>query len=437
VLALIEAVARPVVQPPPSGIEGDDPDRSWTRKAAIDLLMSGLRQGADGIPFAKAELVQALVLELYRAAPRLADTEDFEESYRRFPHFGAQSTWRGAAVELCVLLIHWLHTDWESEVGKSPREALEKLPDIRQVFETELADRTPAGRIPRAILGRYLNLLDYFAETWLAQHLPMLLPDDDLSLRDAAWLAHLSADRGPNVDLAPAMRDCYVTEIGRLGADSAARDPRHVDDRLAEYLVILYEHAALPDEVFELFWDTAPVSVRQHAIWFLGIQLELPSDRITDEARARAYSYWDSRRAAAKASATPDYFREEVGAIGQFFFRNGIPDEWLMDQVLMMSEAGFAPSESYSVMDRLVKISPNFPDRVPQVLGALVKNQHFDHWVYMSQSAAIRTILVNGLATGAPATASVVTEAINYLAAMGETGYLDLLPNPQSTRPQK
>jgi len=207
--------------------------------------------------------------------------------------------------------------------------------------------------------------------------------------------------------------------------------------RLAKYLVILYEHAALPDEVFELFWDTAPVSVRQHAIWFLGIQLELPSDRITDEARARAYSYWDSRRAAAKASATPDYFREEVGAIGQFFFRNGIPDEWLMDQVLMMSEAGFAPSESYSVMDRLVKISPNFPDRVPQVLGALVKNQHFDHWVYMSQSAAIRTIFVNGLATGAPATASVVTEAINYLAAMGETGYLDLLPNPQSTRPQK
>jgi hypothetical protein len=322
-LALIEAVAGPTVQPPPSGIEGDDPDWSWTRKAAIELLASGLRQGADGIPFGHARLVQELILELYRAAPRQPDTENFEESYRSFPHFGAQSTWRGAAVELCVLLIFWLSKDKESEVGKSPREALEKLRAIRQVFEGELADRTSAGRIPRAILGRYLNWFDYFAETWLAQQMPMLFPGDDLSFRDAAWLAHLSADSGPNVDLAPTMRDCYVTEIGRLREDTAGHDKQHVDDRLAEYLVILYEHAAFPDEVFQLFWDTTPIGTRQHAIWFLGIQLELPSDRITDGGRARAYSYWDHRLAAAKASTTPDYFREEVGAIGQFFFRKG------------------------------------------------------------------------------------------------------------------
>jgi hypothetical protein len=380
--------------------------------------------------------VQELILELYRAAPRQPDTENFEESYRSFPHFGAQSTWRGAAVELCVLLIFWLSKDKESEVGKSPREALEKLPAIRQVFEGELADRTSAGRIPRAILGRYLNWFDYFAETWLAQQMPMLFPGDDLSLRDAAWLAHLSADSGPNVDLAPTMRDCYVTEIGRLREDTAARDKQHVDDRLAEYLVILYEHAAFPDEVFQLFWDTAPIGTRQHAIWFLGIQLELPSDRVTDGTRARAYSYWDHRLAAAKASTTPDYVREEVGAIGQFFFRKGIPDEWLMDQVLLMSEAGFAPSESYSVMDRLAKVSSNFPDRAAETFAALVKNQHFDRWVYMSQSAGIRTIFVNGLATGSPTTAAAVTEAINYLAAMGDTGYLDLLPNPQSMGPK-
>jgi hypothetical protein len=431
-LALIEAVARPTAQRPPSGIEGDDPDWSWSRKAAIELLASGLRRGADGIPFAYAGLVQELILELYRAAPRHPDTENFEESYRSFPHFGAQSTWRGGAVELCVLLIFWLCKDKESEVGKSPRELLEKLPAIRQVFEGELVDRTSAGRIPRAILGRYLNWFDYFAQTWLAQQMPMLFPGDDLSLRDAAWFAHLSADSGPNVDLAPTMRDCYVSQIDRLGEENVARDRQHVDDRLAEYLIILYNHAALPEEIFQHFWDTAPVSARQHAIWFLGTQLELPSQRITDDARARAYSYWDHRLAAAKASATPDYFREEVGAIGQFFFRKGIPDEWLMDQVLLMSQAGFAPSEPYSVMDRLVKISPNFPDRAAEVLAALVKNQHFDRWVYMGQSAGIRTIFVNGIATGSPATASAVTEAINFLATMGDTGYLDLLPDPKS-----
>lgn len=426
-LVLIEAVGRLCCQPLPSIIEGDDPDWSWTQKAAIKLLASGLRRGAEGIPFAHARFVEELILQLYRAAPRQPDTENFEESYRSSPHFGAQSTWRGAATELGVLHMFWLSKDDESEVGKSPREALVKLPAIRQVFEAELTDRSPDGRIPRAILGRYLNWFHYFAESWLAQHMPTLFPDDDLSLRDAAWLAHLCADNRPIADLAPAMCDCYVTEIKRLSEDPSGRDRQDIDTRLAEYLVILYLNAALPDEVFRLFWDTAPSRSRQHAIWFLGIMLELPRDQIAEDARARAFSYWDRRLEEAKASATPDYFRKEVAAIGSFFFREGIPAEWLMDQLLSMSEAGFASDASSNVMERLVKLSPDYPDRTAEVLSALVKNHHLESWVYTGQLASTRTIFRNGLATGSPTTAAAVTEAINYLASRGDTGYLDLL----------
>jgi hypothetical protein len=429
-LTLIEAIVRPDVQRLPTGIEGDDPDWGWARKVAIEVLASGLRRGAEGIPFAHANRVQALILELHRAAPRQPDTEDFEESYRSFPHFGAQATSRGATVELCVLLIFWLSKDPTSEAGKFPRETLEKLPDIRRVFETELADRTSAGRIPRAILGRYLNWFYFFAEPWLVQQFPALFPNDSVPLRDAAWRAHLSADSGPNSALAPQMRDCYVAEIARLGADSAERDRQHVDDRLAEYLVILYISAAFPDEIFEQFWNTAPPGPRQHAVWFLSVQLELPPDKLPDNLRARAISYWERRLAAATSSATPDAFRQELGALGQLFFRKGIPSEWLMDQALAMCAAGFAPGEPCSVVDRLVQLSPNFPDRAAEVLAALAKNRQFDRWVYMGQSAGIRTIMTNGLATGAPATAAAIAEAINYLAAMGDTGYIDLLPNP-------
>jgi hypothetical protein len=130
-----------------------------------------------------------------------------------------------------------------------------------------------------------------------------------------------------------------------------------------------------------------------------------------------------------------DFCRLAIGAIGQFFFRNGIDDEWLMDQVISMSEAEFASTEPYSVMDRLSKISPEYPDRTAEVLAALVKNPRFDRWVYMTQPAAVRTILVNGLATGSPGTVSFVTETINYLSAMGDSNYLDLLAGPQSNKP--
>jgi hypothetical protein len=281
-------------------------------------------------------------------------------------------------------------------------------------------------------MGRYLNWLFYFAEPWLRQHTPLMLPADDLSLRDAAWLAHLSADSGPISQLADGLRDCYVAEIQRLGETSFARDQQHVDDRLAEYLVILYIKAAFPEDVFELFWDTAPVRPRQHAIWFLSTQLQLPSDKLPDHLRARAFSYWDRRLAAAKASSSPDHYREELGAIGQSFFRNSLDDEWLMDQVISMSEAGFAPSEPYSVIDRLSRISARLPDRAAEVFAALIKNPRFDQWVYMTHSAGVRAILENGIATGSPVTLWHVAEAINYLSAMGDSSYLDLLPSVES-----
>ena len=50
----------------------------------------------------------------------------------------------------------------------------------------------------------------------------------------------------------------------------------------------------------------------------------------------------------------------------------------------------------------------------------------------MTHSAAVRIILENGLKVGSPATESFVMEAINHLAAMGDTSYLGLLRRPQA-----
>ncbi|MEO6382450.1 MAG: hypothetical protein ABIO35_10740 [Nitrobacter sp.] len=116
------------------------------------------------------------------------------------------------------------------------------------------------------------------------------------------------------------MRACYEAEIGRLGLASYERDRQHVDDRLAEYMVILYIHAAFPAEVFEQFWQEAPMPTRQHALWFLGVQLELPPEKMADNFRARAISYWDSRLAAAKASKNRNAFREESARSASFSF---------------------------------------------------------------------------------------------------------------------
>ncbi|OSI78079.1 hypothetical protein [Bradyrhizobium canariense] len=413
---------------PSGGLEGDDADSSWVRKAAADLLASGLRQGAQGIPFAHAALVIDLIQDFYRTAPRQPETEAFEESYRSYPFYGAKGTTRGTAVKLVLVSLFWLSKDAGSVVGRSPQAALDNLPAFRAILDAELRDVASSGRIPRAIIGRYLTWLFYFGESWVRAHLAELFPAGDVSLRDATWVSHLTTDSQPVKELAPEMRDCYVAEICRLGQDEGPGDHLHVEERLAEYLVMLYIWSALPNDVFELFWNTAPASARKHAMWFLGTQLGLSTDKIPKPFRSRAVSYWDRRLAAARASADPDHFREELEALGQFFIQGNIDGTWLMDQVLAMADGGFAPSEPYGVLDHLSKLSTGHPQRAVEVLAALVKNLRFDRWVYMTQQQALRRILENGLASGSEQARSFATEAISYLAALGDGGYLDLLP---------
>jgi hypothetical protein len=99
-----------------------------------------------------------------------------------------------------------------------------------------------------------------------------------------------------------------------------------------------------------------------------------------------------------------------------------------MDQAIAISEAGFPLTGGDSVMKRLCEISAKRPDRAAEVLSILIKNPHFDRRSYLSEVASMRTIMQNGLATRSLDTAARITETINYLAALGHTDYLDLLP---------
>jgi len=277
-------------------------------------------------------------------------------------------------------------------------------------------------------MGRFITWFYFFGEDWLRANLKRLFPDDNLILRDASWLSHLGADRGPVSELAEDLRSCIVTEIGRLGQEPTERDPKHVDDRFAEFLVIFYVAGTRADDVFEMFWGQAPLRARVHAMWFLGIQFEMKISGMPLDRYARALTYWDKRLAAAKSAANPNDYREEIGTLGQFFMRKGIDPDWLMDQAIAISEAGFAPTDGFSVIDRLEKISTTQPDRAAEVLSVLVRNKHFDRWAYPNNQAPIRRIMERGVATRLSAVVTCVELAINHLAALGETTYLDLLP---------
>jgi hypothetical protein len=183
----------------------------------------------------------------------------------------------------------------------------------------------------------------------------------------------------------------------------------------------------LPEDLLELFLERAAPEVRRHAMWFVGNGVS--SAGATADVMVRGRAYWESRLAEASKSANPDAYRSELGAIGQWCFHGKVDEAWLSEQLVRMLRAGFAPTDAFSIVEWLQKIAPRHVDRAVEVLEALVRHRDVDRWAYMTQREPIRAVLREGLERGSGGTVERAVRTINFLASIGETSYLDLLPS--------
>jgi len=158
--------------------------------------------------------------------------------------------------------------DVNTPIGAAPRDALQNLPDVRRALESELADRSPDGRVPRAVMGRFLRLLFYFGEEWLKSTMPLLFPTDNDDLRRAAWRSHLGHDQGPVQELLTELHGCYSDDIALLAATEGGRDFQELyQERLADYLLVLYLWGGLPDDLLHQFWPSdRPRATPRHVV---------------------------------------------------------------------------------------------------------------------------------------------------------------------------
>ncbi len=428
-LKLIEHVFAQLHQTidPTTVVDGDDKDWVWACKAACETLAAGLRRGAADIGFEHADMVRQLVLTITKSAPKQPEFTDFEERFAKEPFFAAQTTVRGLALELCIFLMFWLSKDQSSAFGVLPRQTLANLPEIQNILDAELADRSPSGRIPYAIMGAHLRYLLYFGEEWLRPKMKALFPADDDALRQSAWLSYLGFGRGPLNDLISDLRDCYAAEIAQSGTSDKQSDRDFRQDSLCQHLIILHLWGGLPDDLLEQFWRDAPARMKRYAMWYLGTQLDLPSTSLPDEMRSRGFSYWERRLSAAIAAPDPEPFRSELGAIGQWYVRRQIDDQWLLGQLTTMLQAGFVPTDVFSVVDRLHKMSANHPDQAVAVLTSLLRNPRVDRAAYVTQREFIRGILSAGISSENAESKLLAEELIGFLSTIGETSYIDLV----------
>jgi hypothetical protein len=309
---------------------------------------------------------------------------------------------------------------------------LEHLPEIRSLLETALADSSDTGRIPRAIMGRYLNWLGHFGEAWLKEHILDIFSETNTDLRRAAWLGHLMNCDRPTRELIEPMLPCYLDEIERLSSAERTQETDQRQRRLGDYIMILVLWEAAPDALMKAFWERAPQRARAHAIAFLGRELALPNDDLPIEIRQRGTSYWESRLSAALAADDREAFQEELGGIGQWCGKENIDPAWLLDQLLLMLHGGLVPKTGYMVTEWLGKAAETLPEKSVAVLHALLNSPKLDRWTYMTRKDAIEQILRAGLASGVSSTVQQAKEAISLLSVLGESSYLSLVREPSS-----
>jgi hypothetical protein len=432
ILELMRVVMERLKQPANTfpAADGDDTDWLWCAFAAATVLKSGLRQGDAGIAYEHASDVESIIRTLFDSAPRKPSANDFEKTFKEHPYFAAEQSLWGSSIDLCILFIWWNSKHPASVVAREPRSALLHMPHITGMLERALADITEWGSIPRAILGRYLSSLGYFGKDWLMAHAAVIFPDDDAALRRAAWLGHLLNDSGPAIPLVPQLTKSYLEAIEALGSENGAHEKEIRENRLGDYLLVLFLADAVSDSMMQAFWQHATVRVRAHVIGFLGRELQLSPVKLTDAWRARGRIYWEMRLSAAIASDHRDDFRRELGAISQWFAHTahtGIDPIWLLDQLLRMMKAGFAPNNGYGIMKWLGAEAPSQPDKAVELLSLLINNPNLEIWTFTTERASIRAVLENGLQMGNNETTERARDVVNYLATVAETSYLDLL----------
>lgn len=413
-------VARATIESGAASDPGDDSDWSWAVRSAIDLLAASFGRGAGGMPFAHGERARSLVLALYRLASRFPEPEDESRYDRKHRYFAAHGSLRGAAVDLCMQFIFWQSKDKESVIGRSEREAIANSPDLRGVFEAELEDRSPAGWIPRAVLGRYLNWLCIFGEAWLKEQFDALFPADKPELADAAWLGYIehSWPTGPLLDR---LRPYYVRHLDLLGKADAPPGFAETGNRLSDYLMVHFLYEQLPDDLLDLFLRSSSLEMRRHAMGYMGRQMVAGATY-----RLRAMAYFEQRLDSAIKADDPEPYRRELGAIS-LLFRIDVDRVWLLDQLSKMLNAGFEPNDPFGVVDSLSKLLPEDVDAIVAVTNALVRQPKANGWLFAAQDHALRQILTEGKKSAKSGTLGLVKDIVNYLTSRGNMNFLDLV----------
>ena len=422
------AATRPRTLPDESERRHHNPDQGWARRAVVDLLAEGLKEGPAEIPYALRERVwSALVPVTDDPEPNAADDLACNDEEARVGLL--LNSIRGRAFDAV-----WAYVVWVYRHGHAPRAesmTFERIPEVREVLEAHLNPGHDPSAAIRVFYGMKLSQLRRLDSGWVRQQLPKIIPDDptQLQLRASAWRAYLRFTEvlPPDLEL---LRPYYDQAVRGLTTASLEADERKAAEQLGAHLVRLQWLGALAADESEgllpRFFGGADGELRGETIAFVGHVLHNTKDRIPEEILARMRGLWTWRRATAERAADPRLFARELAAFGWWFVTIHLEPQWALDELHAALRLSPRTEISTLVVKKLEGLSPQYPRTSLDCLALIVegKDPHFgpDFWLQH-----VRPILVSALRCPDGETRQATVDLINRLSALGHTQFRDLL----------
>jgi hypothetical protein len=279
------------------------------------------------------------------------------------------------------------------------------------------ATREPSQAV-RWVYGTYFPQLTTLDREWAIDNVPVIFPTAEThrQLWEAAWDGYLNR-AGVNGDACEILNTSYDFAVGLLDPEASERPELARAHGLGRHLLTQYWAGRItldsPDQLLRRFFQRAPASILPDLMRYIGRGLSEATALGADLAD-RLRVFWEARVQAVREGDDPRELRE----FGEWFAAGKLGDEWELRQLLTaLSIAGGIEAE-HAVLPRLAALSGTHTSTSLAILNQRVRTHQNSFWLQREESS-IRAILKNGLDSGDPADAEVVTAIVSVCMADG------------------
>lgn len=431
-----------VDQPRETRTHGDpfvdgDPGWGWTRKSIADLLSSGFDAGETAIPFEFRSSVWATIKPITVDPEPTNEDEVKQNGMELDPASLSINTARGEAMHAVIRYALWVRRHVEKENDAKPilKRGFDEMPEVREVLDHHLDLDQDHSLAIRSVYGQWFPWLVLLDSEWAAHNLQRIFPTED-TLRDyydAAWDTYILFC-SPYDSILELLYKEYERAIKTLiiGSEKKKRqeDSR---ERLAEHLMSYYLRGKLnlddPEGLIAQFFEIASVSLRAHAIEFMGRSLYRTKEKIEPEILDRFQRLWEKRiDKLSNDNEDVEGVSIETSAFGWWFASGKLNNSWSIKQLKEVLDITEKIEPIHLVVERLALLAETMPLASVECLWKLIesdkKGWHIEGW-----RKHAGTILTTAIQSCDAVARKMSIELIHRLGARGFRSFRDLLPD--------